>query len=274
MKQTQLSAAVATAFSNAGTMTMTSQEIAELCDKQHKNVLTDIKTMLEGLELMSSEFSDDIPVQGPNGGVRMSPIFRLPKDLTLTLVSGYSVKLRYKIIKRWEELEAAEKTRIANMTREEFILLLLETERARMRAEAAASAALVELDEVRSGNTLFPHPEWTNGIGLAVTKIRATYAPYLSIPDINTILHYAGHPLTKYKLQYAAEDSINGNLDMYVEEGLEESFAQFWREAKHDVNASLNGITVRHPCLGKKVVRIRKELAVLFLDYTKSHFEG
>lgn len=73
---------------------MSSREIAELTGKEHKNVLADIRKMLDGLDLMCADFSANIKVAMPRGGFRIEEGFNLPKDLTLTLVAGYNVKLR------------------------------------------------------------------------------------------------------------------------------------------------------------------------------------
>lgn len=78
----------------------------ELTGKQHTNVLADIRSMLEALGLMSADTSARILVPGPNGGARTAPAFNLPKDLTITLISGYSVVMRHRIVTRWQELEA------------------------------------------------------------------------------------------------------------------------------------------------------------------------
>lgn len=82
--------------------TMTSREIAELTGKDHKNVLPDIRLMLEGLGLSWADFS----AQYKDASGRMLPMFKLPKRETLILVSGYSVAMRAKIIDRWQELES------------------------------------------------------------------------------------------------------------------------------------------------------------------------
>lgn len=86
-------------------LTMSSREIAELCEKQHKHVMADIRKMLDELEISSAEFS----AQYKTVDGRMQPCFNLPKDLTLTLIVGYNVKLRKKIIDRWQELENQQK---------------------------------------------------------------------------------------------------------------------------------------------------------------------
>lgn len=80
---------------------MSSREIAELTGKQHKDVLYDIRSMLEQLGLTSADFSAYLP----DAYGRRQPAFVLPKDLTITLVSGYNVTMRHRIVTRWQELE-------------------------------------------------------------------------------------------------------------------------------------------------------------------------
>lgn len=93
---------VPTAPAVQGALAMTSREIAELTGKDHKHVLTDVRTMLEQLNIKAAGFSATLldPKTGQSG-----PVFSLPKDLTITLVSGYSVPMRHRIVTRWMELE-------------------------------------------------------------------------------------------------------------------------------------------------------------------------
>lgn len=86
-------------------LTMTTREIAELAGKEHKHVLTDTRNMFESLEIDSAGFT----AQYKDSTGRTLPVFLLDKDLTLTLVAGYNVKMRHTIIKRWQELEAHSK---------------------------------------------------------------------------------------------------------------------------------------------------------------------
>lgn len=87
---------------NASTLTMSSREIAELCEKEHRHVARDIEVMFEQLEINPKGYVQ-IWTHPQNGQYYRE--FILPKDLTLTLVAGYSVKLRKRIIDRWLELE-------------------------------------------------------------------------------------------------------------------------------------------------------------------------
>jgi phage regulator Rha-like protein len=88
---------------------MSSREIAKLTDKEHKHVLADIRTMLEQLGLTSAEFSANLP----DAYGRPQPAFALPKDLTITLVAGYSAPLRHRIVTRWMELESQQARPVA-----------------------------------------------------------------------------------------------------------------------------------------------------------------
>lgn len=86
---------------NNATLTMSSREIAELCEKEHRSVLRDIDNMLNELEIQSAQFCADYK----DSKGRTYRCYNLPKDLTITLIAGYNVKLRKRIIDRWQELE-------------------------------------------------------------------------------------------------------------------------------------------------------------------------
>ena len=88
-----------------GALTMSSREIAELCEKQHRNVLRDIEKMLNDVGLRALKFEQTFPIPGPNGSTREGREYRLPKRLTVCLVTGYRADLRLKVIDRLEELE-------------------------------------------------------------------------------------------------------------------------------------------------------------------------
>lgn len=86
----------------ATVLTMTSREIAELTGKNHADVLRDIRTMLDVLKKDASSFAGIY--QDAYG--RDKPCFNLDRELTLTLVSGYDIALRHRVVTRLGELEA------------------------------------------------------------------------------------------------------------------------------------------------------------------------
>ncbi len=91
-----------TAAADDGEIRMLSRELAELCGKDHRHVLRDIRKMLEQLDLPEGGYAQNWT--HPQNGQTYEG-FSLPKDLTLTLVAGYNVVLRKRIIDRWLELE-------------------------------------------------------------------------------------------------------------------------------------------------------------------------
>lgn len=83
--------------------TMTSREIAELTGKEHFHVMRDIRTMLGELSLAEGGYIQNW--RHPQNG-QVYEEFALSKDLTITLISGYNVTMRHRIVTRWQELEA------------------------------------------------------------------------------------------------------------------------------------------------------------------------
>jgi anti-repressor protein len=119
----------------SNTKTMSSREIARVTGKRHSDVLRDIRKMLQDLDLsernFASSYFDD------NNQER--PAIDLNHDLSITLVSGYNVKMRFNIIERWKELEQANQPAVPQT----YAAALLEAGRLAQALEET-SAKLIE----------------------------------------------------------------------------------------------------------------------------------
>ena len=102
-------------------MEMTSLEIASLCGKQHKIVLRDIRHQNSGLGL-STNLCSSTYIDSMN---REKPYYTLDKENTMILVSGYNVKLRQAIVRRWLEIEEVQDQQPTqpSVSAEDFMLL-------------------------------------------------------------------------------------------------------------------------------------------------------
>lgn len=121
-------------------LTMSSREIAGLTGKAHRNVIRDIRVMLEELfgdeGLLKFEHTE---VNEQNGTAY--PVFVLPKRETLILISGYSIELRARIIDRWQELEAQQGPKLPTTMAEALRLAADQAEQIEKQQAALAIAA-------------------------------------------------------------------------------------------------------------------------------------
>lgn len=107
--------------------TMTSQEIADLTGKEHRNVMRDIRAMLVELHGEGGMLNFEHTHTNPQNG-QTYPIYRLPKRETLILISGYKLKLRAAIIDRWQQLEQQAANPFLTMDRAGLLRVALESE--------------------------------------------------------------------------------------------------------------------------------------------------
>lgn len=93
--------------------TMSSRDIAAHTGKDHKHVMRDCVNMFHELILLPKEYAQDW-AHPQNGQTYQEYV--LDEDLVMTLIAGYSVKLRHAVIKRWKELEAKQSILLPNFT--------------------------------------------------------------------------------------------------------------------------------------------------------------
>lgn len=130
-----------------GEATMSSREIADLTGKQHQHVRRDVERMLEELGEDPSKFGH-IYLDTMN---RQQQEFRLNRELTDTLLTGYSAELRRRVIARWRELEARQAPAadpLANLPPEQRALVGLMLENAALKqVQAQHGAAIAQLEQ-------------------------------------------------------------------------------------------------------------------------------
>lgn len=110
---------------------MSSRQVSELTGREHKNVMRDIRNLLEqGVGGLNFELSSYKSEQN-----KELPEYQLTKKGCLILASGYDAVLREKIIDRWEELEQANKPTIPQTYLEALKALVVSEENRLMLQE-------------------------------------------------------------------------------------------------------------------------------------------
>ena len=130
--------------------TTSTRVIAELCEKEHFNVKRDCEVMFKGLNLDALKF-EGIYFDTMN---RQQTEYLLDEELTMTLVTGYNIVLRNRVIKRWKELESRE------LSKMEILQMALESEQQKLVLQAqlelqAPKVAFVDKYVESTGNKTF-----------------------------------------------------------------------------------------------------------------------
>ena len=168
---------------------MSSRELAELTGKQHAHVIRDIRAMLESLgdDPVLDHVREDKDARGYTACVHLN------RELTELLLTGYSVSLRLKVIRRLAELEAAA---ARPMTQIEIIAAqaqaLVEIERRTLETQRAVAAIESKVDQLQQSSVWDHCPQNCEPI----TKIRARIGKRHGLPAhvIDTVMR--GLPLS------------------------------------------------------------------------------
>lgn len=135
---------------NQNQKNMSTRVISDLCEKEHRNVKRDCEIMFKGLQLDALNF-EHIYFDSLN---RQQTEYLLDEELTMTLVTGYNIVLRNRVIKRWKELESRE------LSKMEILQMALESEHQKLILQSqldaqAPKVAFVDKYVAGNGNKTF-----------------------------------------------------------------------------------------------------------------------
>ena len=149
--------------------TMSSREIAELCEKEHFHVKRDCEVVFRGLNLDASKFGCTY-LDSMN---REQTEYLLDEELTMTLITGYSILLRNRVIKRWKELED-KASKPVELSRMELIQLALaaEQENQALKDHVAVIAPKAQaLDTIAGTSNTYCIRECAKTIGIKESEL-------------------------------------------------------------------------------------------------------
>jgi hypothetical protein len=208
--------------------TMSSLEVAELTGKLHKNVVADIRKMLEELGIAAADFSATAKVAGPNGSMRAIEIFKLPKRESLILVSGYSTEMRARIIDRWQDLEAVGAAAVPSLSTSKLVgeLAVLECFTRLLRPSPSSQVAMLAHISKNHGLDRSYLPSYVEdtapdmfGSGSMPTKALSALLGDHNIDytakEYNTFLREAGFVEVRSR-KSSSPDAIDGMKKFYV----------------------------------------------------------
>ncbi|UDU18842.1 Rha family transcriptional regulator [Sinorhizobium meliloti] len=234
-------------------VTMSSREIAELTGKRHPDVKRDIERMLIDLGEDVSRFAH-IYIDSMN---REQTEYRLDRELTETLLLGYSAPLRRKVIKRLRELEAAVASPRPLTTTETLIqMLTLQAEVERRQAEQAKAITAIDarVERVETAQTvLSARPANSESIVHIRRRIWQLYG--LSDATVDAVMRqspYAPKPAGMVRNEHAEADGAT--YAVYWRKDVTATFERFVAECRHSA-----GKLYTHPYIEGRFKLIKHE---------------
>lgn len=158
-------------------VTMTSREIAELVGKEHKHVMRDLRVLSEQLGDM---FEGVVQVWTHPQNKQQYEEYAIKRDTCITLLTGYDPVSRMKVIKRWQELEEAQKPAIPQTYAAALLeagRLALELEESEKQLAIAAPKADV-FDKIVERNSLMNATQVGSKIGLSAYSLNKLLDKY------------------------------------------------------------------------------------------------
>ncbi|VTZ61800.1 Rha family transcriptional regulator [Sinorhizobium medicae] len=213
-------------------VTMSSREIAELTGKRHPDVKRDTERMLVELGEDVSRFAH-IYTDSMN---REQTEYRLDRELTETLLLGYSAPLRRKVIKRLRELEATVASPRPLTTTETLIqMLTLQAEVELRQAEQAKAITAIDarVERVETAQTvLSARPANSESIVHIRRRIWQLYG--LSDATVDAVMRqspYAPKPAGMVRNEHAEADGAT--YAVYWKKDVTATFERFVAECRH-----------------------------------------
>ena len=210
------------------TITMSSVEIAEFCDKDHKNVLADIRRTLKKLGIQPAEFS----ARYTDKKGEQREYIRLPRRETLIVVAGYRLDVRAKIIDRLDELEQAQRR---PMTSAEMFLqnaeLLLNLERQQAENQQALKAIGSRVDLIEDTAPLKAKPQNTETITEIRRRMNKKHGlPERIINEVMTKLPYSPRPFAM--VRNSNENAQGSSFAVWLIKDVTKLFDRFVSECR------------------------------------------
>lgn len=254
-------------------LSMSSTEIATLTGKRHDHVLRDIDKMFIDLYPDENERNLLLPKFGGRQKFeqqRETRSFNLDKDHTLCLITGYSTVARMKIIKRWQELEESNKTKLTPL---EMAKMFIIAEEARLKAEKAnrqLTGQVEELEEtitdIVENNVLFRNSEVTerdlptDHITIKELTRQTTCSPEV----VKRVLDQVGHPKVKYTNKHYLTGEPFKEAVSYERKGALQAFYDSLLTTKTEKRFSKDGnrvYLIGHPAMSRRIISIETDKA-------------
>ncbi|MGY2190523.1 Rha family transcriptional regulator [Pseudomonas pergaminensis] len=190
--------------------TMSSVEISELTRKMHKNVLADIRAMFVELEIDSAEYS----AQYKDSTGRFLPCFNLDREMTDTLLTGYSARMRLAVVRRWRELEE-QIAKPQQLSTIEILQIAMESEKARLMLTAQVEQQATKIHSLenlfKEGMTHTQFCKGLNGVNVMQVGKYLEARSWLYNESKSGIRHRVGsYARDKYMTEHQVEVTPHG----------------------------------------------------------------